>query len=1050
MFLGFFSLVVLTSLLFYLNRAWIMERGVRTLNDSQPGEVKMGRINLIPFMNFPRMAIQLKNVSYYESPTAADSLYREPIFSLNEIFVSLDVIDLIRGDVKITRAKLGDGNIRIELYEDSVTNLEYALGFRFGEHDEKDDDTGLPSISIDLDRLQMSNIQLVMNDRIRGDHVHLMVNTLENRFSYLPERIETNIKLDIDINSVNYLNINSEKQRNIQFESDVAFDPLMNRLSINPSSLKLSGLMLEVWGSCDLLEETYLDLGFRATNTGLDVLNFLLKGILDMDEIEQIGSGSIQLNGHVKGNLGEELPVITINGMADQIGFRIKPIQKDVTGISFRVYASNGEKPDLSEGVLEVEGFRAVFPEGNINGRISIKNMVIPEVDIEVNSDVKLAGLEHMLTSDAITDLKGQLKLKGRVRGVLNRTNDTFFSDAGNLTALLSDVGFVMDRDTVEKINGEIFVQENTIGTRNLDVHINGNQIQLGVRVEDLLLYLLGFEKDVKAEVTVASDRLDPAALFRDTSLVNLLGEEIEGLHFRAGAQIDRRDLDAFLRGDSLPEVLLSLDSFGVKLPLYADISNMNASLKFGPDTLDLYHLNGMIGESGFGFSGRVINYGALGREDSGAMIALEYKLASELMRAEDIFTLRDGFLLPETYRTEYLENFRLEGSMVAPAAGLVDEEAPIDFSLNVSELGWNFRYYPLTFDQFLMKIRKIGDHLFVDDFRGKIGESNLKMKASLGNITDSLENLVGNLALESDLLDFNELLNYQLPEDLKDSTMVDSAEIREPPRLDQIDYPRFSFNVDIDELRYGSYRIFGMKGSLRSTEDKIFYLDHLVTSGESGGRIEFNGQFNVSNPQEYTFSAGLDLKDVNVNDLDFEMTSGEESYTLKENFEGLVSAKGLAEIFITPDLKFDMSTSTAVFDVTVADGALINFTPLQAAAKYLDNKDLNYVRFASLRNSFTLVDSRIIIPLMSVGSTIGQLLIEGEQGLDNSYLYLLRIPTWLVKDAARSVLTNREEEQESKQIYEMKMGKFLVLTAWSDGEISEVKTGDKRERYQQ
>jgi hypothetical protein len=46
-------------------------------------------------------------------------------------------------------------------------------------------------------------------------------------------------------------------------------------------------------------------------------------------------------------------------------------------------------------------------------------------------------------------------------------------------------------------------------------------------------------------------------------------------------------------------------------------------------------------------------------------------------------------------------------------------------------------------------------------------------------------------------------------------------------------------------------------------------------------------------------------------------------------------------------------------------------------------------------------------------------------------------------------VLTNREEEQEKEQIYEMKMGKFLVLTVWSDGETSEVKTGDKREKYQ-
>ena len=110
---------------------------------------------------------------------------------------------------------------------------------------------------------------------------------------------------------------------------------------------------------------------------------------------------------------------------------------------------------------------------------------------------------------------------------------------------------------------------------------------------------------------------------------------------------------------------------------------------------------------------------------------------------------------------------------------------------------------------------------------------------------------------------------------------------------------------------------------------------------------------------------------------------------------------------------------------------------------------DLNRVKFATLRNRFTLIDSRIYIPLMSIGSTVGQLLIEGEQGLDNSYLYLLRIPTWLVKGAAKSMISNANEDGEGEVIYEMKMGKFMKATVWSNGEESDMKLGDKREKFQ-
>ena len=304
---------------------------------------------------------------------------------------------------------------------------------------------------------------------------------------------------------------------------------------------------------------------------------------------------------------------------------------------------------------------------------------------------------------------------------------------------------------------------------------------------------------------------------------------------------------------------------------------------------------------------------------------------------------------------------------------------------------------------------------------------------------------------MESDLLNFNELLNYQLPAELQDTTKVDTTEVQEPPRLDQISFPQIDFTLDIGELRYGGNKMYSLNGRLRSSKDKIIYLDRLTTSGESGGTIEFNGQLNVSNPRLYTFSTELELKEMNINDLNFEMQAGEETYTLQENFEGLVSAKGLAEIFITPDLKFDIANTTAIFNVSVADGALINFTPLQAAAKYLDNKDLNYVKFASLQTpySFTLVDSKIIIPLMNVESSIGQLLIEGEQGMDNSFLYLLRLPTWLVKGAAKSMLSGAEGEQEEDQIREMKMGNFMKMTVWGEGDEVEVKLGDKRDKYQ-
>ena len=1051
---GLVSLVLLITLVFYLGRNFFMEKAVSYLNEQQPGEIQMGQMNLIPFLNFPNITLQLGSVNFYEKEILSDSSDHSPIISLSKIHVTLDVMDLIRGDIMVSEAKLEEGQVLLEIYEDSVSNLEYALGIRFGDTTGKDSAEIKSAIRIDLDAIKLSGVKLELLNRVRDEQFILRVNQLESSFSYLPGLMEAEVKLDIDINRVKYLTINEQGERNVRLNGSIVMNQLAKIVEVKPSSMSVSGLDLETWGTYSYEDVPALDFTYKATNEGLEVLNFLFRGVLDLDEIEQIGRGTMRLNGEVKGNLGEELPVIILKGDADEIGFRIKSLNKDVTGISFNVYATNGSKLDMSESYMDVTGFRARFPEGYIRANATVNNIRSPELNIEVDGRVNLEGMERMLKLDMLSDLEGLVHLSGRVSGRMDLKKGTFLNDAGSLSASLENVGFGMERDSltidsIRNLNGNIFLRENLLGTEKLSVDYNGNQLELSVLTENLLLYYLNFDKDVKVLFSLDSEVLTLSTLLGDTSLVNLLGDELRGLHFDAGAYISKKELDEFLQADSIPRVLFTLDSFGIEFPFMAEISDMSASLSLGPDTISLQKLAGTVGESTIGFSGLVANYGLLTQQDSTGILALEFALESDLMRAEDFFTFKNKFLLPEAYSTEYLKDLKLKGRLEMPAEGLVLDSVPPDFEINIESLEWNMRYHPQSFEQFLIKIRRRGDSLIIDDFEGKVGESNVKLSAVIGNFTDSLvENMYGKLVLESDLLDMDALLDYHLPEELKDTAGLDTTGIREPPRLDQISYPNFDFTMNIDELRYGEFNFYEMKGDLRSTQEKIFFLDSLLIFFEGGGSLAFNGHINVSNPLVYSVGAELEISEMNISDLGLQLQSGEETYALNETFKGVISADGLAEVFITPELKVDMATTTAMFNVTVLDGALINFTPLLAAGKFLDNKNLNYVNFATLSNSFMLMDSRLIIPRMKVESSVGLLLIEGEQGLDKSYLYLLRVPTKLAREAAKSVLSAEDGKEENNEIMQMQMGDFVKITVWSDGTKSDYKLGDKRDKF--
>ncbi|MCK5691224.1 MAG: hypothetical protein KAI08_00205 [Bacteroidales bacterium] len=1054
---GIVSLILLTSLAFYLGRDYFMKRAVSYLNEQQPGEVQMGKMYLIPFMNFPDITLHLREVKFFERELTEEMSSLEPILSLNEIAVTLDLTELIRGGIKISEARLKDGFVHIEIYPDSVSNLERALRIRFGASSDRDTSETMPVLAIDLDKIELVNVRARMDNWITDEYIDVEVNQLESSFSYLDGQIRSALQVDIYINRVKYQTVNTQIDKYVKLGGSIILNQDTHMLQVEPSNLSVSGLAFETWGSLDLRATPRIDLAFSAANEGLELLNFLFMGILDLEEIEQIGGGSIHLNGTIQGNMGGgELPVIRMNGDAEDLGFRIKTVDRDVTGISFRLFATNGRKSDLSEGLVEVQAFSAHFPEGDINANLTAGNIKSPELNIEVDCALNLEGLEEMFNIDLLSNLTGSVAIQGQISGNVNRESGNFLNDEGSLTAILDDVSFVVNhdsinRDSIQHISGELVLHDTIFETEKLALEFNGNRFDLGITTENLLLYLLDYNRDLTGGFYLSSERFNPATLLRDTSVSSSFGDEIHDFYIRAGAMIEKEDLDNFLKHDTIPEMEITLDSFGIAMPLLANVSNVSASLSLSPDTLLLRHFGGTIGESSFGFSGFISNYDAFSQPDSGESVTLNFDISSELLRAEDLLTINKEFILPQEYSTEYLEDFRMSGKIEAPAAGLVYDSVSLDFNLDIVDLGWGFRYYQSRFENFLVQIQREGDLLLVENVQGSIGENNLNLSASIGNFTDSLvENMYGSIELYSDLLDFNQLLNYQQPEEGKEVLETDSVELHEPPNINEMEFPDIDFTVDIGELRYGKHSIIGMKGKLRTSKDKILYLDQFVTSPEGRGTLELNGQLNLANPKQYVLSADIKLKGIDINDLNLELQSGDTIMAMKDHFHGIVDARGLAEIFITPELKVDMPTSVAQFEVTVTDGALINFTPLQAAGKFLDSKDLNNVRFATLRNSFTLMDSRIVIPLMNVESTVGQMLIVGEQGLDGSYLYLVRVPPKLAREAARSAMSEGAKDDGEDQVSQMKRGNFLGITLWSNGIESDVKLGDRRNKYKE
>lgn len=1108
--LGFLGLLLLLLLLFYLFRGLITERAVTYINERQPGEVVIQKINLKPFLNFPNVSLRLREVQYLSPGYKEEGLDTIPVFQFNDIFLSMNVVQLVRGTYLISEVRLADGAVNYRVGQDSVSNLEKALGIFFGSESEVDTTAaeGAP-VRLDLQRFEIQDLVINYDDQPANTSFSVLLNGLESGFSYYPDIVTAAVKLQSEILKARVKEVNIDKPRSVSFSSALHYDQQLQKIALNRSTLDLKEASFTLGGGVDLESRT-LDLEFSAVNTGIDLLNFLLSGVLDLEAIEQVGDGSIRLEGNASGSYSKQFPLVTVDVMAEDMAFYVRSIDQSVTGIGFTGFLTNGSKKDLSAAEVHLNDFHVDFPSGSLDANIEVHNIQQPYADITLAGDADLSVINEIIRPEAVEDLRGSLRFEGNVIGSVDKKSGAFLDKAGLLKIGMSGVGFTLQGHQVEALQGELLVQEKWIGLSDMEMVIDSNHVRWEGAFSNLLPWLLEFDADPSAELQLSADTFYPGSILNDTTLPG----PFRNLNLNLSLGIGGQELRNALQDKTIPPVELAIEDIAMVLPGYAPISEGRLTFRLDHDTAGISDMYARIGESGLAMDAALVHYNQLIKKDSAANLLLSFDLTADKLRATDLLTISDQFsILPSQFKEEEIHDLKFKGKVETTVYELLKDSVLPDFRFMSDELHWRLLEYPDAFNDILLDVERRDSLLVIHRFTGSIGESNLDVGASLANLFDSSRTISGNIKIRSELIDLDRLLGYSLlyidenriseeeipgfegsaqqrntagtgeqrntagageqgstagtgvtggtkrpkkgnemaalKQDPGKDTVALDPNSSESPDLSSIDFPDLVLELDVKELRYQDNILKNINGSLSTKPYKILYFDQFSVQAETGGSMLVDGQFNVSDPSLYMLSANFEIDTVNMSDFNLPIAIGDSVYSLEDNFNGILSADGLAEFFINPDFSINTDYSTAMFNVRLEDGRVKNFTPLRALAKYTGNKNLDNVKFGKLRNSFTLLNGAVQIPLMSIESTIGLILLEGEQYLDGDFLYLARLPVSLVRGTTWNLLTNPQNKKTGEdEVQEMRAQKFLVLTVVGKDGTEEVKVGDKRDQF--
>jgi hypothetical protein len=958
-FAGLTSLLVIIILLFYLFNGKITEVALNHINALNPGELNIEKLNLRPFMNFPDVSLQFKNLIYTTGPEASDDHDSIPIIELENVYVSMDIIRLIKGEYRISKIRLSDGVINYFIASDSVSNLERALGMRFDSGADPDtvkSDTML--LSIDLESLTIRNLKINYLDVPGQASLSLKILGMETGFSYHPERVSATIMTHTEINAFTFGDITLDKKRDFSFSSSLNYDQDKKLLLLERSMLDLNYTIFGLEGQLDMREEK-VDMQFSARNSGIELLNFLLSGILDMNVIEQTGEGQITLEGNISGSYAENIPELRVGFKASELAFKIHTIGQSVSNISFEGTLSSGMQRDLSEAELRISGFHASFPQGHLDAELAVANLPAPEISLKIDGETELMMIEEIIDNMPVQNLGGKIRISGDLSGAVDLSNGAYFENRGAVNIFMNDVGFTLsDGHTVDKTNGILYLNKNRFGFNELTTTVDSNEFRIDGWIDHLLPYLMGYRGTVSAQLVASADQLFPEKFLGDT----LFSEPIRNLSFGLKASALGDNIEKALKEGAVPTAEIELENLNVNIPGYAEISHINMLLLVDNERLNISNLQGNIGESDFRLSGAFENYAAYLGKDSAEQIRLEFDIVSDRLRAHDLLNINDRFeMLPTGFSAEEIHSIKFKGNIETTVCDIMTDNKLPNLLFVCDTLQMSLMHYPHALKNFNIDIALQDSILVVNRFKGSVGESNLDMRGSVAHLFDTSRTFSGQIQVESDLLDLDTLMHYPL---LAESTNhSDAVTITDTvsgsfPGFSDIDFPDLELKLDLKEIRIAGNTLKSIQGKIETKPYKIIYFEKFGLQSATGGSMVLDGLFNVSDPELYMLSANIDIDTVNISDFNIQFVMDDSIYSLEDNFNGVLSTDGIAELFLNPDFSIDLDRSTAIFNVTLADGRVRNFAPLHEIGRFTGNKDLDNVKFGELRSgrSFSLV----------------------------------------------------------------------------------------------
>jgi hypothetical protein len=995
-----------------------------TANADFHGHIQVEGSHIAPFANFPNISIDLEEVSIYEGKQKKQS---ERIAHFDHLYVGFNLWKILQGNAEIRSIKINHGDLRLIQHRDGSLNLANALSSKKPIKQAKEE------LHLDLKSIKLNEVDISKYNEASGMLVDAYITHATTSFKTKDDHMFIGLNSSFELSLIQNGDSTFIKHKQFFVDTEFDLDEKTKILNISPTVVQLEKATFGFNGNILLNKDIDLDLRFHGNKPNFDLFLALAPEEL-APTLEQFDNkGKIFFEARIKGpSANGKSPAINARFGCEEGFFNNLESGKRLERIGFKGSFTNGPNRDLSTMCFELENFTAKPEAGRFSGKLLVRNFLSPDIDMNLNSDFDLEFLSKFLNTPELKGLSGRVVLSMNFHDIIDlnnpersieRLNESYFTElmVENLKFNSSESPVPLrDLDLKATLKGHVAkIEKLNIKAGTSDIHVVGD-------VSDLPAILHHTNDQVACHLKIRSQKLNVSELTRDKGGKSAVEEEIEELKMELAFKSSAR---SFTESPNLPIGEFFVDNLYAKMKYYPHtLHNFHADVFVDDRNFRVIDFSGILDKSDFHFSGKLENYDLWFEEKLQGDTNLEFDLTSNRLKFADIFVYKGENYVPEEYRHEEIKGLKLHGNT---ALHFKDGLKSTDLYLSTFE--GNFKIHPLRFEKFNGRIHFEDGLVKVDKFGGKMGRSQFVADLQYHLENKSAQN---HFKLSASRLDLDELLNYNPPPSQKSSapTTVDHDAVFS---LYDLEFPNMDFILRVDHLNYRHHVMDNFRAEIRVQTNHVIQIDEMDFAA-AGGHFDIKGELSGADKKHIYMKPKISIKNVDLDKFMVKFENFGQDHLVSENLHGKFTGHISGKIRLHADLTPDLDGSELTLDMTVLDGRLENFTPMEALSEYFQDKNVNKVLFDTLKNFLRFQRGALRIPKMTINSSLGFMELMGEQHLDENMTmdYTIGIPWKMIGQVAGQKLfgrRNREEVNEDEIQYRKKNARFVYVKMMGD-----------------